>query len=76
MVGVAFLRDLPPRLGVPWSASIARFSLSRSEIRRLSMWSVGIESILTRDLTHLPNLRITRVRPDHIQEALRSYLIA
>jgi hypothetical protein len=42
MVGVAFLRGLPPRREIPSRTSIAPLSLSRSAISRLSMWSVGI----------------------------------
>jgi hypothetical protein len=41
-----FFGGLPRRLTVPVRASIARFSLSRSAMRRARMWSVGIERIV------------------------------
>lgn len=36
----------PRRFVGPWRASMARFSLSRSVIRRATIWSVGIQRIL------------------------------
>ena len=38
-----FLGGLPGRFAAPWSASMARFSLSRSAISRAMMYWVGIE---------------------------------
>jgi hypothetical protein len=37
----------PRRFVGPWRASIARVSLSLSDIRRATMWSVGINEIVT-----------------------------
>ena len=47
VVAAAFLGGRPRRFVGPWRTSMALLSLSRSAMRRATIWSVGIEEIVT-----------------------------